>query len=236
MAKLGTSKLGSTQFSTPSEFVAADTEVRDRADDLVKSAFPTGDGTTWDKVLNIVCHEFEREHTVIQSLIDQRFIETATARQLDMIGEQFGIERGTDERDEHYRARVKLEFPAHTTETTIADVLDITARLLDCDKRRITLVESFEIEPARFDIFIEEIVFQTAGIDVEELEVLLQRIKAAGVRVLTTVGEQFTYRSVGDFEDGTNDPEKGYGGLDEEGDPLPDTGAPYADEITEQFT
>lgn len=211
MAKLGESKLGSTQFATPAEFEIGENVARERAEEHIKHTFPTGDGTVWDQVLSTILYEFEVENEVIEQIVNGRFVDSAERYQLGMIGDFFGLERRRDEEDGHFRARIKQQIPRHTTTTTIDEILNASAELLDTSTERIHIEENFGIEPARFDVYIEDIVFSEAGIDVDDFEDLLQDLKAAGVKAMATVGKQFTYRSVGDFEDGINTEDQGYG-------------------------
>lgn len=258
MSKLGEAKLGSTQFNEPAPFEVDDEtkqEIRDRAEAVMKSVYPTHEGTDWDKLLNVVLREFEREHKVIADIVSGRYIDDATNAQLDKIGEFWQVERRRQEEDEHYRARIKSQLPRHTSRATIDEILQVTAILLQTDISRIHVEENFDIEPARFDVWVEDISLTDKGITIDDLEELLNDVKPAGVRVVTTAGEQFTYRSVDDWEDGKNDPDKAYGGYDhhtvpdyDPNDPtndepaqltdsseLLDVGGPYADEITADF-
>lgn len=214
MSKLGESRLGSTQFSKPEPFEPDAEPARERAEEHIKSAFPTHEGTTWDKVLNMILFEFELEAEIVESIISGRFINDATMYQLDMIGDYFGLDRRPDEDDGQFRARIKSQLPRHTTQTTINDIVRVSAQMLDTHPSRITVSENFDIEPARFDVFVEEIVWHEADIDVAVFETLLQDMKAGGVRVQATLGDQFTHRSVSDWEDGVNDEDKAYGGYD----------------------
>lgn len=250
MVKLGEEKLGSFQFSQPVAFEIEDNEVRDRADENVKSAFPTHDGTVWDKVLNTILTSKEIENEIVDDIIDARFVDTATQKQLGLIGEWFGIERQPDEGDTHFRARIKSQLPRNTTGTTIDDILAISAELLGTDPKRIDLAEDFRAEPARFSVHVEDIVLDETTITVDEYETLLQDIKAAGVRATAVIGKQFTHRSVEDYDDDINDAERAYDGftsqsiVDNTGEPntlvddpeLIGTGGPYADEITRTLT
>lgn len=296
MAKLGEARLGSTQFSEPGEVDISDEvsqAVRERAEEVMKSIYPTATGTNWDKVLELILDEHKRELEVINDIISGRFIDEADGEQLDMIGEMWQVYRRRDEDDGHFRARIKVQLPRHTSRATIEEIKNVTETLLQTDSERVLVDENFHPryteddfsdselpsdwdtmtadqqrdwlhdqedaetwEQARFDIVIEEIVFHTAGVTIEEYEQLIQDVKPAGVRAFATIGEQFTHRSVTDFNNGDNDPEKAYGGYDHttvDGyDPTAptndqpatldgsevrlDTGGPYADEISQQYT
>lgn len=289
MAKLGEEKLGSFQFSLPAPFVPDTEEVRERAEENIKSPYPTHTGTNWDKFLRTILIESELMNEVTADIFDQRFVASATQAQLNMIGEFLGVERRLGESDELYRARVKLQLPRHITDTTNDFIRAVMAQLLGTDRARIRMVESHTPrlpsnwsdmdeeeqddwidafnegaqEPARFDVFIEDIVMASADLGEEDLVELVQDIKAAGVKAGITIGNQFTYRGV-DAEEtphviDENNPDKAYGGYDDttiddytraEDEPLaepiiiadhpnaqydPDLGAPYADEVTARF-
>lgn len=225
---LGSSKLGTTT-ETPGPLITDRRTPRERFDSLVKSAFPTDSGTTWDSFLNTLAAEFETELSVRQNLWLQQYIDHATDAQLDKIGAYFNLSRRSGERDAHYRSRIKLQIPKYTSGATINEILDLSSVLLGCRPQDLELIESFDIEPARFDIQVKEQVMRDADVSVEEYEALLQDVKAAGVRARATIGKQFTYRSIYDWENNINDESRGYGGLNT------DVGGAYADLITSQF-
>lgn len=224
-SELGTSKLGPTK-QQPDTLTAAQTP-RDRFDDWVKSAFPTDEGTTWDEFLNVLADEFNTELSVRQNLWLQQYIDHATDAQLEKIGNRFGVDRRQGERDAHLRRRIKIQLPKYTTGATINDILELSAHILDCDTEDLELRETFDVEPARFDLFINEQIVNQAAITVDEFDQLLQEVKAAGVRARATIGAQFTYRSAYEFRNNINDPDRGYGSADGDIE-----GAPYADIIT----
>ncbi len=214
MSKLGEARLGSVQFAQPAPFIPEADPARQRAEENMKSVFPTDPGTNWDKLLNTILFEFELESEVVEKLISSRFIDDADMFQLDLIGHYFGLERFGAETDGQFRARIKSQLPRHTTTTTLNDIILVSAQLLQTDVKRIHAEENFDIEPARFDVYIEDIVWHDAGIDLQVFEDLLIDMKAAGVRVVATIGDQFTHRSKEQWEDEVNDENKGYGGWD----------------------
>lgn len=249
MAKLGEAKLGSTQFAQPTPLDPDVAEVRERAEEVMKHSYPTEPGTIWDAFLNTILFELELMNDVAIDVFDDRFVDSATQAQLDMIGEFFALERREGERDEHFRARIKLQMPRHTTTTTNDFIRKVCAQLLNTDPRRFQMEEShtprlptdwYEMdeadqqawlddyanpptEPARFDVKVEKIVMANAPLTADELEALIQDVKAAGVKAGVIIGEQFTHRNVeveaADTENEThtpddNDVQLAYGGVD----------------------
>lgn len=224
-SRLGHSKLGPVT-QAPGD-LTAETTPRDRFDDWVKSAFPTEPGTTWDDFLDTLAGEFEDVLATRRQIYNQQFIDTATRAQLDRIGAFMGVERRRGEPDALYRRRIKVTFREYTAGGTINEVLSMSSTVLECETDKIELIESFDQEPARFDIFLNEQIVDRAAITVDEYIDLMRSIKAAGVRVNATIGAQFTYRSEYEFHNGINDPDRGYASLDGSIE-----GAPYADIIT----
>lgn len=225
-SRLGESKLGPVS-ETPGELTSARTP-RDRFSDWLKSAFPDDDGTTWDDFLETLADEFNTELSVRQNLWLQQYVDSATDAQLEKIGEGlFRLPRRSGEPDPLYRRRIKLQLPKFTSGATIDDILGLSAHLLGCDPTDIELVEEFDTEPARFDIFINEQIVNSVPISVDQYEDLLQSIKAAGVKANATIGAQFTYRSEYEYTNNINDPSRGYASEDGSVE-----GAPYADIIT----
>ena len=199
----------------------------ERARENVKSAFPTEPGTEWAKWLELATSEFEDLLATIITVNDGQFVETATRAQLEKIGAMFDLPRHTGETDTHYRKRIQLQIPSYTTGATIPDLLRLSELLLECDPENISLIESFDLEPARIDVLVDEHVLSNIGVTVDEYVDLLTLVKPAGVRLVATIGEQFTYRSVYEFRNGFNNPNKGYGDIDD-----PAVGGGYADQIT----
>lgn len=233
MTRLGTSPLGTSKLgrpTAPTELPEPEEDPRDRADRVMKNPYPTDPGTVWDKFLNTITDEPEQLYASIREVERHRDVDTATGGPLEKIGGLFTLPRRQGESDAHYRKRIKLQLPIHTTSATLDEIIDDSTMLLDCAPSEIRLYETFDIEPARFDVFIDERVVTEANVTVPEYVQLMRDVKAAGVRVVATIGKQFTYRSEYEFLNGLNDPERGYGSLDDSM-----LGGPYADRITAMY-
>lgn len=145
MAKLGESKLGSTQFAEPSDIEISeeiDEAVRSRAEEVMKSIYPTEPGTNWDKILEMILAEHKREHEVIRDIINGRFIDDADGEQLDMIGDMWQVTRRKAETDEHFRTRIKVQLPRHTSRATIDEIKNVSEELLRTNSKRILVDEN----------------------------------------------------------------------------------------------
>jgi hypothetical protein len=226
--------LGSPITETGSRF--AETGPRKRAEDVMLSAFPHGGGDTWNDLLDTLAAEFRTDLGLIDQLTAAKYIDTAQGAQIERIGDLVGVPKRTDETYESYRRRVKLAIPSSTRSATITDVTEMSAFLLECDLPDIEYVEAPSVEPARFDLQINENVFSETTSTVSEFEGLLQKIKPAGVKARATVGKQFTHRSEDDADAGTNDPDRGYSKVQDDGTIDQSTGGPYADVVSRRFT
>lgn len=263
MAKYGDdgTQYGEVQYAEPAEpeiDSEIQQEVRERAIEVMKSVFPVEEGTNWDAILSIVLTEFKHEYEVMDDIINGRFIDYADHRQLDLIGEMWDTYRKTGEDDGHYRARIKANFSRHTSRATVQEMFDVATTILRTEHSHVHGEENFHIEPARFDLWIDDIVFHDSGVTVDEFETLMQDVKPAGVKLWATIGEQFTHRSQTDFNEGINDEDRAYDGYDDttiteqtfeqggthddpidltiESDPQRlDVGGGYADRVTRQL-
>lgn len=224
-AELGSEKLGTA--ITESTLPEPAESPRDRASDVLKSAFTPGDDSTWDKFLTTVTDEFEAEYAAIRQVEAQRDIDTAVGEPLEKIGRQFHVNRRHGEADPHLRRRIKLQLPKHTTSATLDEIIDASTLLLDCDPAQLELHETFDIEPGRFDVFIREQVLKDADVTVSQYVNLIQEVKGGGIRAVATIGKQFTHRSVYEANNGINDTDRSY--ANEDGTIQ---GGPYADMIT----
>lgn len=160
MAKLGEAKLGSTQFAEPADIEISeeiDEAVRQRAEDIMKSIYPTEAGTNWDKILELILQEHKREHEVINDIVNGRFIDYADGEQLDMIGEFWQVTRNKGESDAHFRTRIKTQFPRHTSRATFDEIKKVSETLLNTYSQRITIDENHHPRFFDYDFIYEEV-------------------------------------------------------------------------------
>lgn len=192
---------------------------RDRLETHIKPAFDTDDGSQFDGLLNTLADEFEAFEDELEDVTLAAYVDSAHGRQLDKIGEFLITPRNTGEADDHYRGRLKTQLVALTGGGTVWSMKQTGAALLAVDPGEIEIVEDFDVEPARFELKVEERRFDEANVTPEDFRKFLDTAKAAGVRIVAQSIGGFTYRSEADYLDGTNDPDSGYDGLDADGNP-----------------
>lgn len=184
--------------------------VRERFESHIKSPFDTEPETTWDRLLNTLSEEFEEIHTARDEAMLASYVDTAVGEQLDKIGSFVQLPRKHDETDSHYRGRLKVQLRVLLGGGSIEDIKETAAILLQTQPREITITEDPDTEPARFDIEFKTEYLRNSTVTVNEFVSFLDEVRAAGVRIFGTVKGGFEYRSVDDFDAGTNDPNKGY--------------------------
>lgn len=142
-------------------------------------------------------------------VLGAKMVDLAYGRSLDHIGRLLLLPRLTDESDPHYRLRLKAYARSMTGEATVDQVREAIAILLDCDVSDVGLEEP-ATQPAQFDLTIDQTIIDESATDVDDLVELVKRFRAGGVKVTLTVTGSFMYRSIEDFESGTDLGEHGY--------------------------
>jgi|Deesub1362A_J573_1020465.scaffolds.fasta_scaffold00761_31 predicted nucleotidyltransferase component of viral defense system len=155
------------------------------------------------KLLSVIDSEFQNIEQTIGDIENAHFVDFATGKNLDYIGQLFNVSRRQNETDEHYRARIKITFSKLTDIATIKDVKEVVAATLNTETSRIEVRDLYDLEPAYFDIWVFLQDLNNAGLTVEELKDLLQAIKPAGVRLEAKQYGTFTPRSSSDVSDST---------------------------------
>ncbi|WP_330633733.1 hypothetical protein [Halocatena halophila] len=138
------------------------------------------------------------------------FVDLANGTSLDNIGSLLLLPRRTGETDPHYRIRLKSVARALTGGATVDQVRETIAILLECNVSDVHLTEPPD-QPARFDLTIDGTIVEEASVTVDDVVEFVKQFRAGGVDVTLSVTGSFTYRSVEDFESGTDLGEKGYG-------------------------
>ncbi|AIY89880.1 hypothetical protein [Geoglobus acetivorans] len=181
-------------------------------DELVKllsTAFRKDPDSNNYKLLKILDSEFSNIELEAENVRNAHFVDYASGKSLDYIGQLFNVRRQQGETDEHFRARIKIAFSKLTEMTTIKDIKEVVASALKTKTSRVRVLDRYDIEPALFEVWVWLQDLNNAGLTIQELKDLLQAIKPAGVRLDTKQFGTFTYRSINDV----SDPTKGYNDL-----------------------
>lgn len=199
----------------------------DRMYSHIKPAFEARDNENWSTLVEDFAAEFDQIKEARKEVAVSRYVETAIGQQLDRIGEFVQTPRKTEESDEHYRARLIVNFKSITAGGTIDDFLEVSETILETDPSNITIEEPHSTEPARVDLKVPDYIIQQADFTIDDYAGYLREIKAAGVKLQGVQLGGFTHRSEQDFLDGVNSQELAYNELDSNGEPK-DIGGDYA--------
>lgn len=183
--------------------------IEDRLRAHLKPAFDE-DGDEWSSYLSAYADEYTDFADARAESLAAQYVETASGGELDRIGEFAHVARETGENDPHYRQRIIVQMQQFLAGGTIPEIRSLCAVLLQTDEENIEITEDFGLEPARFDLTISQSLIDEAGVTASEFVENLWGIRAAGVRPVITTKGSFTYRSYEDYQNGVNDPEKGY--------------------------
>ncbi|MFC6811582.1 hypothetical protein ACFQGT_09590 [Natrialbaceae archaeon GCM10025810] len=159
---------------------------------------------------------FEEDIDLVEDATSVRNAQTVD--QLFELAKMVGLPPQTDEPVGRYRARTFARFALMSGEGTIGDLLYAIARILDVDVERVDYRE-MEDDRGTILIFAPASAIEELGLNAGELAQIVNDNVAAGYRTETSVSGTFTYRTPEDYDLDENDPEFGYDGLDEDGEP-----------------
>jgi hypothetical protein len=168
---------------------------------------PSGEGSEIEGVFQVLATENQRIDVVLDELYDDRFLQTATNDELEMLGSYVGVDRKTDEEDNKLRKRIAAEFGAKSSNTTFDTFAKIAITILEADKDDI-LIETPPLTPPKtVNVGISGQVLDENPFETAELVSLLERAIGAGASI--TIEELGNFGFAGDdttlegFGDGT---------------------------------
>ncbi|NEU58595.1 hypothetical protein [Halorussus sp. MSC15.2] len=183
---------------------------RERLGRNLKSPYPHDEGTFWNDLFDTLGAELEDLEAANTEVLDSKVIDIATGEQLDKLGELVKTKRKSEESDEHYRARLKVQLRRFLSGATRDQIKETAAILLNTDTDQITIEEDFAVEPGRFVVRVWQSDLDSSGVSDTEFRTFVDQVRSAGVRTVEQVRGTFVCRSEQNFLDGVNDPEKGY--------------------------
>lgn len=132
---------------------------------------------------------------------------------------------------ERYRTRILVEYSLSSNKGTTEDVLQTAALILGVRTKDLGYTESIGGENGAIQITVPQQAVDDIKLTEAEIADFLDRLIAAGYRIDTRVLGTFAHISVDDYNNDNHDAQKGYDGLDSNGDPK-DTGGTYAGVIS----
>jgi hypothetical protein len=168
---------------------------------------PLSPETDLYKLLEATDKENSRINLDIESLYDNRFIETATGEELEKIGELVGVRRKNAEGDEKLRKRITAEFIAQASDTTYRTFAIATLAILETNPRAIDIEKPPDSVDKVVNLYVDGGALADNPLTNTEIASLLDRTVSAGGKV--NIIEQGTFAFDGDestlegFNEGT---------------------------------
>jgi len=125
------------------------------------------------KLLKVVASENRRIGVDIDDLYENRFLETATGKELEKMGDMVGIIRKTDEEDPKLRTRIRGGFAAKASDTTYDSFTSTTLSVLEADAKEVTFITPPDSNPKTVEIQADGSVLDRTPLTEDELIILL---------------------------------------------------------------
>lgn len=157
--------------------------------------------------------------------------EARSIAELEELGKMVDTAPLENEPLEHYRARLIAEFAVSSGAGTIRSLIETAAGILDVSADQIDFNEPAGGERGTAQVGLPGQQLEELGLSESFLIDILDQLVAAGYRLTAQVIGTFTYINPTDYASNAHDPDRGYDGLTEGGDPK-DNGGTYAGLIT----
>jgi hypothetical protein len=138
----------------------------------------------------------------VQDLLEQRHVETATGRSLELLGDLADVSRQSGESDDKYRKRIVASFRAGLSGATFEDLLSFLEFILEIDGETIEISQD---TGARASVNLPSNAVTQSPLTSSEITQLSEDVVPAGHTISLVQSGTFEVKA-----DGTaNDPDKG---------------------------
>jgi len=152
-------------FDTPTSYLSS----------LSYSYITTQPGKNFDRLIATIASELELDD-VIYDVEHAHFVNDATGKSLEMIGEFFRVHRSEDESDENFRQRIISQVSQMFTSGTLSDIRSLLSNYLGISEDQITIEE---LGDATIRINLPSHFYERDS----EIQNFVKYIKPAGVAV-----------------------------------------------------
>lgn len=156
------------------------------------------------KLLEVVGLENQRIDLDIEELYENRFIENATGKELEKLGDYVGVNRKIGESDKKLRHRIRSAFLAQASGATYDDFVKTMFAILQTKKDSVHVITPPDSSPKVVKLEIDGSVINKHVLTKTELAILLSKSVSADARV--DIIEQGTFA----FDSSENDGLKGW--------------------------
>lgn len=151
----------------------------------------TDDGDPLHEYLRVYAQQFSRVDAFIDTIYEQRFIDTATGQELAKIGAATNVSRRNGETDDELRYRIRLERVVGRSNGTANDIVTVLGAAFGSDRARIT-VEPADGEPV-LRLFVPQPVLDAVPLSRTALEETLRGGIPAGTGLAIITDDVFAF-------------------------------------------
>ena len=159
------------------------------------------------KLLQVVGSENRRLDLELESLYDNRFVDTATGRELEKLGRYVGVTRKTDEKDDKLRIRINAAFASQASDTTRDSFATVALLVLDADAESVSFSSPPETEPKTVELTADGSIIDASPLTIDEIQVLLNGALSVDAQAVIISGGGFAFAgddaSLEGFNEGT---------------------------------
>lgn len=163
------------------------------------------ESTNLYKLLTVLHSENKRLDANLDDLYDERFLDTATGKELEKIGELVGINRKDQESDEKLRVRIRAGFAAAASDSTYESFASAVLSILDASPKAIDIKTPPETHPKVVEVEVDGAVMSESPLTDSELQVLLNGAVSVDAKVNITKTGTFGFDGDDDSLEGFNE-------------------------------
>lgn len=157
------------------------------------------------KLLEVVASENKRLDIELDALYDNRFLDTASGKELEKIADLVGVIRKNDEKDPKFRKRIRGAFAAHASDTTYDSFTSAALSILDTSPDAVEFVTPPDTPPKVIEVQLDSAVFDENPLTENELVTLLNGAVSVDARVRIKQTGTFAFAGDDDSLKGFNE-------------------------------
>jgi hypothetical protein len=150
------------------------------------------------KLLHVVAGENNRIDLDIEEIYDDKFLSTATRKELEKLGDFVGVTRKTAEGDRKLRKRIQAEFAAQASDTTYENFASAALSILGSTKETTSIRTPPDTVDKVVELEVNGGVLDDNPLTRSEIADLLDRTVSASAKV--NLIERGTFAFAGDDE------------------------------------
>jgi hypothetical protein len=204
-----------------------DTTEEDLASQL-PSWMPKDDGSGNWKLLAPIAEQIDHadaDRAAVDGALTAQHADTID--QLREIARLVDVTPKQDESLEHYRVRVLAEFQRITSEGTVSDLFGGISIVLDTPVNSLGYTEEHATGGGNCRVTIPSSKLESLAVSDSEFAKIAKGLLATSYRLDLFMPGTFTHITPEEYNAGASDPDRGYDGLDTNGDPK-DNGGTYS--------